>query len=231
MRIPDFHHLEQKLGLSFRNIDLLKQAFTHRSFINENPSWSLFHNERLEFLGDAVLELIVTNYLYNQFPKTPEGELTSYRAALVNSQTLSKIAKRLNFDNFILLSRGETKETGRGRQYILANTFEALIGAIYLDQGFGAASNFVKKFLLPELPKIIETRAYKDPKSLFQERAQEKVGITPSYKVLYEWGPDHAKHFIVGVYLEDEFVAQGEGNSKQEAEIEAAKEGLLVKGW
>ncbi len=222
--------LEKNIGFSFKNKDNLLQALTHRSYLNENPDWHLDHNERLEFLGDAVLELVVTEYLYNNYPN-PEGELTNWRAALVNAVMLSKISNEFDLNKFVLLSRGEAKDTGRARQYILANAIEALIGAIYLDQGYKPAEEFISKFVLKELPGIIENRLYRDAKSLFQEMAQDKVGITPTYEVIKEWGPDHARNFQVGVFLEKELVASGEGPSKQEAQQQAASEALKKKGW
>lgn len=226
-----FGGLEEKLNLKFKNRDLLIQAFCHRSYLNENPDFYLPHNERLEFLGDAVLELVVTEYLYQKYPKKSEGELTNWRAALVNAKMLSKIANEFGFNEFLLLSRGEEKEKGKARRYILANAFEALIGAIYLDQGYEVCKNFIEKNLIKELPEILEKKLYKDPKSRFQEEAQERLKITPTYKVLDEWGPEHAKHFLVGVFLKDEMVAKGEGTSKQEAEEEAAENALKIKGW
>lgn len=229
--MKDFSGIEKKLGLKFKNKDFLIQAFCHRSYLNENPDFYLEHNERLEFLGDAVLELVVTEYLYKEYPKKPEGELTNWRAALVNAKMLAEIAKNLDFNDFLLLSRGEEKEKGKARMYILANTFEALIGAIYLDQGYKTCQNFIEKHLIFKLSEIIKKGLFKDAKSRFQEEAQERVGITPTYKVLEEWGPDHAKHFIVGVFLKEELVARGEGSSKQEAELEAAKNALETKGW
>jgi ribonuclease-3 len=229
--LKDFSLLEKKLNLKFKNKDFLIQAFTHRSYLNENPDFYLSHNERLEFLGDAVLELVVTEYLYQKYPEKSEGELTNWRAALVNAKMLSSLAQELDFNDFLLLSRGEEKEMGKARQYILANAFEAFIGAIYLDQGYKTCQEFIKKHLLKKLPEIIEKGLFKDVKSRFQEEAQERVKITPTYKVLDEWGPDHAKHFIVGVFLGNELVAKGEGSSKQEAEEEAAQNALEVKGW
>jgi len=229
--MKDFSTLEKKLNLEFKNKDFLIQAFVHRSYLNENPDFYLPHNERLEFLGDAVLELVVTEYLYQNYPKKSEGELTNWRAALVNAKILAAVAQDLDFNDFLLLSRGEEKEMGKARQYILADVFEALIGAIYLDQGYKACQDFIKKYLIKELPEIIKKELYKDAKSRFQEEAQERVKITPTYKVLEEWGPDHAKHFIIGVFLGEELVATGEGSSKQEAEEEAAKKALEVKGW
>lgn len=224
-------HLEDKLSLKFNNQDLLLQSLTHRSYLNENPSFRVGHNERLEFLGDAVLELAVTEALYQEFPDKPEGELTSLRAALVNSKMLSDVAVKLEINDFILLSRGEAKDTGRARQFILANAFEALIGAIYLDQGYEAAKNFIGRAILTRLDEVLKKKLYKDPKSLFQEEAQEQVGITPSYEVLRDHGPDHDKHFVVGVFLGKELVAEGEGPSKQAAQEEAARNGLHAKGW
>jgi len=229
--MKDFAPLEKKLNLKFKNKDLLIQAFCHRSYLNENPDFYLAHNERLEFLGDAVLEIVVTKYLYQKYPKKSEGDLTNWRAALVNAKMLSEIAKDLDFNDFLLLSRGETKELGKARQYILANTFEALIGATYLDQGIEACQKFIEKNLIKELARIIEKGLFKDAKSRFQEEAQERAGITPNYKVLEEWGPDHARHFIIGVFLDKTLVAKGEGSSKQEAELEAAKNGLEAKNW
>lgn len=229
--VKDFSTFEKKIGLKFKNKDLLIQAFCHRSFLNENPDFHLTHNERLEFLGDAVLELVVTEYLYKKYPQKSEGELTNWRAALVNAKQLSKIAKVLGCNDFLLLSKGETKGIGKARQYILANTFEALIGAAYLDLGYKSCRNFIKKYLIKDLPYIIEAGLFKDTKSRFQEEAQERMGITPTYKVLEKWGPDHAKHFIIGVFLERELVAKGEGDSKQEAEEGAAKNALEIKNW
>lgn len=224
--------LEKKLGINLSNQELLLQALTHRSYLNENPGFKLGHNERLEFLGDAVLELVVTEHLYHSFTDKSEGELTSYRAALVNTKMLSDIAAHLGINDYLLLSRGEAKDTGRARQYILANAFEALVGAVYLDAGYAAARKFIKKHLLdPKLQIVIEKKLYRDPKSLFQEEAQERVGITPTYEVLDEWGPDHDKHFLVGVFLQEEMIAKGEGPSKQSAQEEAARKALEVKGW
>lgn len=229
--MKDFSKLEEKLNLKFKNRDLLIQAFCHRSYLNENPDFYLPHNERLEFLGDAVLELIVTEELYQKYPEKSEGELTNWRSALVNAKMLSKIANEFGFNDFLLLSKGEEREKGKARIYILANVFEALVGAIYLDQGYDACQKFVKKNLIKELPEILEKRLYKDPKTLFQEEAQERLKITPTYKVLDEWGPEHAKHFLVGVFLKDEMIAKGEGSSKQEAEEQAAKNALEIKDW
>lgn len=222
--------LAKKIGVKFKNIELLKQAVTHRSYLNENRSYKLDHNERLEFLGDAVLELIVTEHLYKNYDN-PEGELTSWRSALVNGEMLASIATEIDVEKYLLMSRGEAKDTGRARQYLLANAMEAIIGAIYLDQGYDAAKKFVLENVVTKLKEVLEKKLYLDPKSFFQEKAQEAEKITPSYRVMEEWGPDHDKHFIVGVYLGEELVAEGEGNSKQEAQREAARNGLEAKGW
>ena len=222
--------LEKKIEIEFNNKDLLKQALVHRSYLNENPKFHLKDNERLEFLGDAVLEMVVTEYLYANYPN-PEGELTNWRASLVNSKMLAKVAKQLKLNDYLLLSKGESKDIGRARQYISANAVEALIGAIYLDQGYEESSKFIKKEIIKDLPEIIKNKLYHDPKSSFQEKAQDKTGITPSYKVIKEWGPDHAKNFIVGVYLEEELIAEGQGISKQEAQEKAAATALKKKKW
>jgi len=229
--MKDFSKLEEKIKTKFKNQDLLKQAMVHRSYLNEHPDFSLNQNERLEFLGDAVLELVVTEYLYNNYPN-PEGELTNWRASLVNSKMLATIAQDLDFGTYLYLSRGESKDSNsKARQYILANAMEALIGAIYLDRGWDEAKQFINSNILNHLPYIIEHKLYMDPKSRFQEASQDKYGITPSYKVLSENGPDHAKNFVIGVYLADEEVAIGEGTSKQEAQVNAAQKALEVKGW
>ena len=222
--------LENKIETKFKDRNILLQALTHRSYLNENPKWGQDHNERLEFLGDAVLELVVTEYLYKTYPN-PEGEMTNWRAALVNAVMLARIATEFDLNDYILLSRGEAKDTGRARQYILANAMESLIGAIYLDQGYEASEKFIKKFILKELSGIIENQLYRDAKSLFQEKAQEKVGVTPTYEVIKEWGPDHARNFQVGVFLEKEMVGVGDGPSKQEAQQVAASDALKKKGW
>lgn len=215
----------RKLGLTFSNTELLLEALTHRSYLNENRDVPA-HNERLEFLGDAVLELSATQFLFNRFPQKPEGDLTAYRAALVNTNSLSETAEALGFNDMLLLSRGERRDTGRARQIILANAFEAVLGALYLDQGFEAVDTFLHTHLYPKLDSILEKRAYQDAKSRFQEIAQERKGITPTYKTLSEEGPDHDRVFTVGVYLKDEEVALGTGKSKQEAEQSAASAAL-----
>lgn len=227
----DFSKFEKTAGISFKDKSLLKQAFTHRSFVNENKADSLAHNERMEFLGDAVLELVVTEYLYSKYPSATEGDLTSYRSALVNAVTLSGVARSLDVNEYLLLSKGEAKDEGRARLYILANTIEAIIGAIFLDQGYDVVKDFIEKNTFHLIEKIIEEKTWLDSKSYFQEMAQEHTGITPSYKTLKEEGPDHDKQFTIGVYLEKELVVSGQGSSKQEAEQDAARKALESKGW
>jgi ribonuclease III len=225
--MADLHQLEKEINIKFNDRNLLQSSLTHRSYLNENRSWPLAHNERLEFLGDAVLELITTEYLYRNFPN-PEGELTNLRSALVNYKMLSEIASSINLDKYIMLSKGEAKDLGRARQVILANAIEALIGAIYLDAGFQASVEFVNKFIIGQLAAIVSGGKVLDPKSKFQELTQEKMGVTPHYKVLAEWGPDHNKQFEVGVFVQEKQMAKGQGSSKQEAEISAAENGLKV---
>lgn len=223
--------LEATIDVTFKDKDLLISALVHRSYLNEHTEFPLPHNERLEFLGDAVLELVVTEYLYLHYPN-PEGELTNWRASLVNANMLAELAREINLESYLKLSRGEAKEANtKARQYIIANAYEALIGAIYLDQGWDAAKRFIEAQVLIKLPYILEHQLFMDPKSRFQEIAQELTGITPTYKVLDEKGPDHARHFTIGLYLGDEYIASGEGTSKQEAQMAAAENGLEVKGW
>lgn len=231
MKEKDFAKFEEKIGIKFGDQDILQQAFTHRSFLNENRNLKAGHNERLEFLGDAVLELVVTHFLYDTYPDKNEGDLTSIRSALVNAQTCATVAQDLEVNDFLLLSRGETKDVGRARQYILANALEAIIGAIYIDQGYEAAKDFIIKYITPMTPQIVKEGLWIDAKSKFQEQAQDIVGITPSYKTLKEIGPDHDKKFTVGVYLGDILVAEGSGESKQDAEQSAAHNALKEKGW
>ncbi len=203
----------------------------HRSYINENPKVGIGHNERLEFLGDAVLQLVVTDYLYKKYTDKTEGDLTSYRASLVNANIVALAAAKLGMNEYLLLSKGETKDIGKARQYILANVFESFVGALYLDQGYAKAEKFIGNALFGEIEEIIEKGLYKDAKSLIQEKAQEHEGVTPAYKVIEETGPDHDKIFIVGVYFGDELVAEGAGKSKQEAEQKAAQGALSGKRW
>jgi ribonuclease-3 len=230
--MKDFTPLEQSLGITFVNKGLLQHAFIHRSYINENPKSGLEHNERLEFLGDAVLELVVTDYLFRTYPTQPEGELTAYRSALVNAVVIGEVAAMLGMNDYLLLSKGEQKDNnGRARATILANTYESFVGALYLDQGYEPCKTFIHATLLPRLTDIIAKKAWKDPKSLVQEEAQEKVGVTPSYQVLSEVGPDHDKWFTIGIFFGDKKIAEGKGRSKQEAQQAAAQAALETKGW
>ncbi|MEK7567506.1 MAG: ribonuclease III [Patescibacteria group bacterium] len=229
--LPKFEQFEGKIGITFSDKKLLKEAFTHRSYLNEHKGNTSNHNERLEFLGDAVLELVITKFLFEKYPKANEGDLTAYRAALVNAVTLSEVSKNLGVEEFLLLSKGEAKDKGRARDSILANTFESVVGAIYLDQGYDLATKFIARYVFPLTDKIVAEKTWLDKKSHFQEQAQERAGITPSYKTLEEVGPDHDKCFKVGIYLGNELVAGGEGRSKQEAEQDAAKRALEKKGW
>ena len=229
--LEQYQAFAQKIGVTFRDVAILREAFTHRSYLNEHRGTGLKHNERLEFLGDAVLELVMTEYLFEKYPDEPEGVLTAYRSALVNTNSISDAAVAWEMNDCLLLSKGEAKDAGRARQYILANTFEAVIGAIFLDQGYDAAKKFIDKSLFNRLEEIIGKRLWQDAKSRFQEEAQERTGVTPNYVVLNETGPDHDKRFEVGVYIGSELAASGDGRSKQDAEQAAAEAGLEKKGW
>jgi len=227
-----FEKLQNQLGVNFKNTDLLKQALVHRSYLNEHPDFPVGHNERLEFLGDAVLEIVVTEFLYLNFRETDEGDLTNWRASLVNAKMLHVIATEIKLEDYLYLSKGEAKDKNKkSRQYILANAVEAVIGAIYLDQGLEVAKTFILKNIVSKLDEILRSQSYLDPKSKFQEEAQEKKGVTPHYDILNEEGPDHAKLFTVGLYLGTELVSSGEGSSKQEAQVDAAAKGLKKMGW
>lgn len=230
MSLPDFSLLEKKLSIIFRDKELLQQAFTHRSYINENKS-AKEHNERLEFLGDAVLELAATAFLFKKYPQKNEGDLTAYRAALVNTNTLSRVASDLGFNDFLLLSKGESKDNGRARQYILADSFEAVIGSIYLDQGYEVAYSFIDTYLLSLTEDIVNNGSFIDAKSFLQEKSQEVLSITPVYETVHEEGPDHNKYFTVAVKIGSETIGTGKGKSKQEAEQEAARKALEKKNW
>ncbi|MEK7107374.1 MAG: ribonuclease III [Patescibacteria group bacterium] len=229
--MSDFKRFQERIGYKFKNERLLEQAFTHRSYLNENRASGREHNERLEFLGDAVLELVVTEFLFAKYPDKPEGDLTSYRAALVNTVSISDSATKLGMNEFLLLSRGEAKDTGRARQIILANAFEAVIGAVYLDQGYEPAKKFISEQLFHKTDDVVLKGLWQDAKSRFQEIAQEKETVTPSYDVISQTGPDHDKRFVVGVYLGENRIATGEGRSKQEAEQVAAQKALIAKNW
>lgn len=224
--------LQKSLKVNFKNLNLLKQAMVHRSYLNEHPGFKVGHNERLEFLGDAVLEIIVTEYLFLNFKDVPEGDLTNWRASLVNSKMLYEVAQELKIEDYLYLSKGEAKDKNKkSRQFILANAIEAIIGAIYLDQGLSVSKKFVFKNIISKLDSILKNQLYLDPKSRFQERAQEEKGVTPRYQILEETGPDHDKIFKVGLYLDDKMIATGTGSSKQEAQISAAEAGLRQLNW
>lgn len=229
--MSEFKIAADKLGVSFKDLGLLAEALTHRSYLNEHRAAKQGHNERLEFLGDAVVELATTHFLFNKFPTKPEGDLTAYRAAMVNTVSLAESAAAMGLGDLLLLSKGESKDTGRAREAILANAFEALTGAIYMDQGYEAAESFIAKHLYPKIDGIVAGGTWQDAKSRFQEAAQEKAGATPAYKTLREEGPDHDKKFTVGVYIRSEKAAEGEGKSKQDAEQAAALSALAAKGW
>lgn len=226
----DLSELEKALGTTFSEKELLQTALTHRSYINEHRGYDLDQNERLEFLGDAVLELVVTEYLFHHY-KNSEGELTAWRAALVRGEMLARVSRELGVEKNLLMSRGETKDTGRAREYLLANACEAIIGALYLDKGYEAAKEFVLRHIVTHIDEVFDKKLFRDPKSHFQEVAQEKVAITPSYREHESVGPDHNKVFVVGAYLGEELVATGKGPSKQEAQRSAAKAALEKKGW
>lgn len=216
---------ERKIGLVFKDKSLLETVFIHRSYLNEHRGSGLEHNERLEFLGDAVLELCVTEYLFKKYNK-PEGEMTNWRSALVKGESLSDEAKKIGLNDLIKTSRGEAKNVGKARDLILANAFEALIGAIYLDQGYDAAYKFIEKQIIYKLGEILETGTFYDPKSKFQEMSQELLNITPTYELTSESGPDHNKTFVMGAYLNEKKVGEGSGMSKQRAQTDAAKNAL-----
>lgn len=222
----ELQDIQKIIKVSFNDEDLLKEALTHRSFLNENKSWPVFHNERLEFLGDAVLELITTRFLFDKFPDDDEGKLTSIRSALVNHDMLSRVADEINLDEFIYLSKGEAQGSKRSREALLANAVEALIGAIYLDHDYEKAKEFIKNFILSKIDYVMEEKLYRDSKSLLQELVQEKMKTTPHYEVTDESGPDHDKKFTIGVYFGEELIAEGTGDSKQEGERAAADNAL-----
>ena len=231
IKAKNFPDLQAKLGIKFKEPKLLVQAFVHRSYLNEHHDFIIGNNERLEFLGDAVLELVVTEFLFKEYGN-PEGELTNWRAALVNAKILASIAYEIGMEEYLFLSHGEAKDAGtKARDYIMANAIEALIGSIYMDQGYEVTQQFIARWVLTKLPYILENGLYLDAKSRFQESAQELLGITPTYKVLQEEGPDHIKSFKIGVYLDKEMIATGEGTSKQEAQTEAAEAAVKIKGW
>jgi ribonuclease III len=219
------HKFEEKIDVQFKDISLLERAFIHRSYLNEHPGLGLEHNERLEFLGDAVLELVVTDHLYRNF-QNPEGDLTNWRSALVKTESLAAVAEQLQIAQYFKLSRGEAKGNARSHSLISANATEAVIGAIYLDQGYDIAKAFIDRYIVSRLPQILKTGAWLDPKSKFQETAQDQFGQTPNYRVIDESGPDHDKVFTIGVYVGDKLYGKGSGSSKQAAQQVAASAAL-----
>lgn len=227
--MKDLSVIQERLGLEFRKPALLLEALTHRSFLNECRGWSVSHNERLELLGDAVIELIVTEHLFLTFPEKQEGEITVLRSALVTTSMLGTVAEEIGLAECLLLSRGQALDfsrMARGRQYLCASAFEAVVGALYLDQGYGATKSFIERVLLSQLDRVFKEKLYQDPKSAFQEETQKQFSITPSYRTLSETGLDHNPNFVIGVYLEERLVALGRGLSKKEAEREAANKVL-----
>ena len=225
MDTPSLQDFQDRLGLQFKDPGLLERAFMHRSYLNEHPKLGLEHNERLEFLGDAVLELVVTDFLYRNYPN-PEGDLTNWRSALVKTESLAEVAEKLQIAPYFKLSRGEAKGNARSHALISANAVEAIIGAIYLDQGYAQAARFISEHVISRLDEILEAGTWMDPKSKFQELAQEQFGVTPVYKVVDESGPDHDKVFTVGVYVGDKIYGRGTGSSKQAAQQVAAATAL-----
>lgn len=222
---------EKKLKINFSDKSLLQQAFIHRSYINEHKGTQLKHNERLEFLGDAVLELVITDFLFEKFPETPEGRLTAYRSALVRTESISAVARAMGMNDLLKLSKGESRDEGKARDYILANTFEAFIGAVYLDQGYQIAKDIIAKNLFSNIETIICEGSWRDAKSYVQEKAQEIYGETPRYKLISAEGPDHDKHFVMAIYFGEKMIAKGEGNSKQKAQQSAAQRAIEKEGW
>ena len=223
-----FVTLEKTIGIRFKEKDLLAQALTHRSAVRETRQHG--HNERFEFLGDAVLELASTEFLFRIGEKS-EGEMTNLRSALVNRENLASVAAELKLGEYLFMSRGEEASGGRNKVSTLANALEALIGALYLDQGFEVSQEFCREFILTRLQQLLAQGKHRDEKSLFQEKAQELTGVTPHYEVITEEGPDHEKEFTCAVFIGEDKIAEGSGNSKQRAEQAAAKAGLRVKKW
>ena len=227
----DLQKFQKIINVDFVDEKYLLTAITHRSYLNEHREATWDHNERTEFLGDAVLELVATDFLFKKYPEKPEGELTAVRAAIVNTVSLAAASEVMGINDFLLMSKGEAKDVGRARQYILANAFEACIGAIYLDQGYDAAQEFIAGRLFAKTEEIVKERLWQDAKSRFQELAQEHTSITPSYETVSQEGPDHDRVFTVGVFLKKEKIAEGDGRSKQEAEQVAASSAIETKWW
>jgi len=220
--------IETILGVTFKNVEIYREAFTHRSYLNEHKKHDIAHNERLEFLGDAVLELVVTDHLFRSY-NNPEGDMTAWRSALVKTESLAEVAERLQLGQYLLMSRGEAKSGGRTREALLANMVESIIGAIYIDYGYDEAARFINEHIVSSLVNILKTGAWIDAKSSFQELTQEKEGITPHYELMREEGPDHEKTFTIGVYVGDRLCGEGQGNSKQSAQQAAAQ--IALKGY
>ncbi len=227
----DYKDLEKKIKIKFKNLELLDNAFVHRSYVNEHKKEDIEDNERLEFLGDAVLELAATKHLFEKYPNQAEGEMTAFRSALVKGKHLAEIAQFLELGKYLYLSNGEERSGGREKKYILANVLEALIGAIYSEHGYDNAEKFIERFILKRLDDIISSGKYIDAKSQFQEMSQEKEEFTPYYEVIEEHGPDHDKNFVMGAYINNKLIAKGTGSSKQKAEEDAAKNALKAKKW
>lgn len=222
---------EQKLNIEFQNKSLLQQAFIHRSYINEHKGTDLEHNERLEFLGDAVLELVVTDFLFEKYPDVAEGRLTAYRSALVRTESISAAARAMGMNDLLMLSKGESRDEGKARDYILANTFESFVGAVYLDRGYDAARSIIKDALFDTIEEIIAEGSWRDAKSYVQEKAQEIYAETPRYELVSSEGPDHDKNFVMAIYFGDKEIAEGAGNSKQKAQQDAAQKAIQSEGW
>ena len=226
-----YQQFQEALGLSFNDHELLEQAFTHRSYINENKGAELAHNERLEFLGDAVLELVVTDFLFKKYNTVPEGTLTAYRSALVRTESISAAARKMGMNDLLKLSKGEAQDEGKARDYILANTFEAFIGAVYLDLGYDAANDVITHNLTETIETIVKEGTWRDAKSYVQEKAQEVYSETPRYELVSAEGPDHDKNFVMAIYFGDKKIAEGSGNSKQKAQQMAADTAIQKEGW
>lgn len=227
----DYSQLETQISIKFKDRDLINRAFVHKSYVNEHRNLKISDNERLEFLGDAVLELVATNHLFHKYPDQDEGQMTAFRSALVKGKHLAEVARELDLGKYLYLSVGEERSGGREKRYILANVAEALIGAIYLEHGYETAEQFIDRFIMTRLDEIIKLGKHIDAKSKFQEICQEKNDITPHYEVLEEDGPDHQKTFVMGAYIGTELIAKGTGSSKQKAEEDAAKNALTKQGW
>ncbi len=222
---------ESKFNLNFSDKKLLQQAFIHRSYINEHKETDLGHNERLEFLGDAVLELVVTDFLYGKYPDTPEGRLTAYRSSLVRTESISAAARSMGMNDLLMLSKGESRDEGKARDYILANTFEAFVGAVYLDQGYNSAKDIIAETLFPNIEIIISDESWRDAKSYVQEKSQEIYSETPRYELVSSEGPDHDRDFVMAIYFGDKKIAEGSGNSKQKAQQDAAQSAIEKESW